>query len=59
MLSQFSALFADKGMNIQNMLNKNKKENAYTIMDIDGEVSDDIENAIASIDGVLRVRVIR
>ncbi|MBQ2696503.1 MAG: phosphoglycerate dehydrogenase [Clostridia bacterium] len=59
MLSQFSSLFADKGLNIQNMLNKNKKENAYTIMDIDGDVSDDIEKTIAAIDGVLGVRVIR
>ncbi len=59
MLSQFSAIFAEKHLNIQNMLNKNKKENAYTIMDIDGEVSDDVESTIAAIDGVLRVRIIR
>ena len=59
MLSQFSALFADKGLNIQNMLNKNKKENAYTIMDIDGDVSEEIEKTIQAIDGVLCVRVIR
>ncbi len=59
MLSQFSALFAEKGLNIQNLLNKNKKENAYTIMDIDGAVSEDIEKALCEIEDVLRVRVIR
>ncbi len=59
MLSQFSSIFAEKHLNIQNMLNKNKQENAYTIMDICGEVPEDVEATIAAIDGVLKVRVIR
>ncbi len=59
MLSQFSAIFAEKHLNIQNMLNKNKQENAYTIMDICGDVPEDVEATISAIDGVLKVRVIR
>ncbi len=59
MLSQFSSVFAEKHLNILNMLNKNKKENAYTIMDIDGDVASDIEEKIKNIEGVLRVRVLR
>ncbi|MBR5236849.1 MAG: phosphoglycerate dehydrogenase [Clostridia bacterium] len=59
MLSQFSALFAEKQLNILNMTNKNKKEAAYTIMDIDGDIAGDIEEKLNAIDGVLRVRVLR
>ena len=58
MLSQFSAIFAAKGLNIVNMINKSKKENAYTIMDIEGDVSDDVAKEIKAIEGVLGARVI-
>lgn len=57
MLSQFSSLMAEKKLNILNMMNKNKGENAYTIMDIDGTVDADIENTLSKIEGVLGVRV--
>ena len=58
MLSQFSAVMADNHLNIVNMINKSKKENAYTIMDIDGEVSESIIAAISEMDGVLAVRAL-
>ena len=58
MLSNFSKIVADKGINIVNMLNKSKKENAYTIMDVEGNVTDDIVDAISAVDGVNSVRVI-
>ena len=58
MVSSFSAIVAERGMNILNMLNKSKKENAYTIMDVEGDVAEDVKTAIAAIDGVLAVRVI-
>lgn len=58
MLSQFSAVFAEKHLNILNMMNKNKGENAYTIMDIDGAVADDMEEKLQAIEGVLGVRIL-
>jgi len=57
MLSQFSSLMAEKHLNILNMMNKNKGENAYTIMDIDGNIDAEIEEKIKGIDGVLGVRI--
>lgn len=59
MLSQFSAIMAEKHLNILNMTNKNRKENAYTIMDIEGSVDDAAEEKLNSIDGVYRVRILR
>lgn len=59
MLSRFSAVMAEKHLNIVNMLNKSKKENAYTIMDIDGEVTGDMIASISEMEGVLGVRIIK
>ena len=58
MLSQFSSIIADKHLNIVNMINKSKKENAYTIMDIDGEVTGDMIASISELKGVLGARII-
>ena len=46
-------------MNIALMTNKSKKEYAYTMIDVDSEVSADLEEQLTSVDGVLKVRVIR
>ncbi len=59
MLSNFSTIVAENGLNIVNMLNKSKKENAYTIMDVEGNVNDSIKDAVSAIDGVNSVRVIQ
>ena len=59
MLSQFSAIVSDEHINIVNMLNKSKKDAAYTIMDIDGDASAEIEKKILAIDGVLKIRIIK
>lgn len=58
MLTRFSASVADSGLNISHMLNKSKKDYAYTIMDVDGKVSDDTVEKIKAVDDVLAVRVI-
>ena len=57
-LSSVSSLFADKGINIENLINKSKGDNAVTVVEVMGEVADDIVNAVNAINGVVRVRVI-
>lgn len=49
---------AVSGLNIENMINKSKKEYAYTMLDVDGTVGDDIVSAIEAIAGVIKVRTI-
>jgi len=59
-LTQISDKFAQKGVNIENMINKSKKDFAYTVLDIiEGNVGDDILKELEAIDGIVRVRVIR
>jgi D-3-phosphoglycerate dehydrogenase len=59
MVSQISSLLASEGFNIANMLNRNKAEIAYNIIDIDHKADPAITEKIAAIKGVIMVRVIQ
>ena len=59
MLTQFTGLFASKGVNVSEMVSKSRGDYAYTILDISTAASQDVADAIAKIDGVVRVRVIK
>jgi D-3-phosphoglycerate dehydrogenase len=56
MLGQISTAVAAAGLNIHNMLNKSKREMAYTLVDVDSSVPPDVLRGIAAIKGVLMVR---
>ena len=58
MVSQISALLAHEGLNISNMLNRNKDEIAYNIIDIDGSVPAVVKDLISAIEGVIMVRIL-
>ena len=55
-ISQISALVAEEGLNIENMLNRSRKEYAYTIIELNGVVPSAALEKIEKIDGILRVR---
>lgn len=58
-ISQITASLAGFGLNIENMLNKSKKDYAYTMIDAcSGDVTADVVSSINNIDGVIKVRVI-
>ena len=57
-LTKITAAVADEGLNIENMTNKSKGENAYTVLDVSSTPSDDAIARIASVEGINRVRVI-
>ncbi len=59
MLTQFTGVFAKDGINVPDMVSKSKGDYAYTILDIDEPVTDKIVDDIKTIDGVVRVRVIK
>ena len=54
-ITQVTAAVSDKGANIENLVNKSKKDLAYTMLDVNGDV--DIE-AIKAVDGVVNVRIL-
>ena len=59
MIGQFTKILADDNMNIADMTNKSKGEYAYTMIDIDSDVTDSVIEDLTKVNDVLRVRVIR
>ena len=58
MMGQITAVLSEEGINIADMLNRSKGENAYNIIDIDGEISQESVERFRAIEGVTMVRVI-
>ena len=56
MVGQFTQSLSN--YNIAGMANQSRGEYAYTIMDIDSDIHDNIENVLKNIDGVIKVRII-
>jgi D-3-phosphoglycerate dehydrogenase / 2-oxoglutarate reductase len=58
MVGQISTCLAAAGLNIADLLNKSSGELAYTLIDTDGTVSEELLARIRRIEGVLAARVI-
>lgn len=59
MITQFTAAFGIKGINISDMTNKSRGEVAYTMIDVESTPTAEIIEALEKIDGVFRVRVVK
>ncbi|MBE9527217.1 MAG: phosphoglycerate dehydrogenase [Proteobacteria bacterium] len=58
MLGQISSILADAGLNISDMVNKSKNDLAYTIVDVNAPVAEQVIETLSAIEGVLAVRVL-
>ncbi|WP_298751138.1 phosphoglycerate dehydrogenase [uncultured Serinicoccus sp.] len=58
MIGQITATLADAGLNVAEFTNKSKGEVAYTLVDVEGEVQDDLKDSILAIEGIIRARKI-
>jgi D-3-phosphoglycerate dehydrogenase len=58
MVGQISTCLACAGLNIADLLNKSRGEYAYTLIDADGAVSEDLIRRVARIEGVLAARIV-
>ena len=45
-------------LNIENMVNKGKKDVAYTMLDVTGDVTDTLADELRGIDAAIRVRIL-
>ena len=59
MISRFSTVLGDNGINITDMMNKSKGEVAYSMFDIETPVTEEIVKELESVEGVFRVRVVK
>lgn len=59
MISTFTTIFGESGLNIANIINKSKKDVAYTMIETDSVPSDEMIEKISSTEGVTRVRLFK
>ncbi len=58
MLGQISHQLGQAGCNIAHMINDSRGDLAYTLVDVDGTVDQNVAGRLQAIDGVLKVRVL-
>lgn len=58
MIGQITAVLADFGLNVAEFTNRARGDYAYTLVDVEGQVEDDLKTSILAIDGVIRARKI-
>ena len=58
MVGQISSCLAAARLNIADLLNKSRGEYAYTLIDVDGALGEELLSQIVSIEGVLAARLI-
>ena len=58
MLTQIMSTLSDDGINVENMTNKSKKDYAYTLVDVNTRITDQVADELRAIPGIIRVRVL-
>lgn len=58
MLGQISTALGEADLNIEDMYNKAQGDLAYTLVDVEGKITDQVLERIKGIEGVLSIRVI-
>jgi len=59
MIGQFTSILGNAGVNIDAIANKSRGDFAYTLIDTDSKIPDDVIAALKASQAVLRVRVIK
>ncbi|KAF0226848.1 MAG: D-3-phosphoglycerate [Erysipelotrichaceae bacterium] len=59
MVSAITTILGEHKLNIATMQNMSKKGWAYTMVDVDGKLSEQIVDSLSKIEGVVKVRVIK
>lgn len=59
MITKFTATFGDAGINITDMVNKSRGERAYTMLDLESVITEEMVEKLKNIKGVIRVRVVK
>ena len=58
-IGKYSTILGNADINIEDMTNKSKGDYAYTLLDIDTPVTDEVVEQLKAIEGVLKVRVVK
>lgn len=58
-ISKITSVLGEAGINIEEMSNKSRGDYAYSLLDIDKSADDSVIDKLASIEGVIKVRVVK
>ena len=58
MIGNITSILANKGINIEDMLNKSKNDIAYNIIDLSGDINQTLVQEIEKLEGVIFARII-
>ena len=58
MLTQIMSTLSDDHINVENMTNKSRKDYAYTIVDVNTRLTDEVADELRAIPNMIRVRVL-
>ena len=59
MIGQYTSVLGAADVNVSDMTNKGKGDYAYSLIDVDSPVTEDVVEKLKSIDGVLKVLIIK
>lgn len=59
MITAFTSIIGESGVNIAEMANKSKGDVAYTMFDLDSPAAEDIAEKLRAVEGVFRVRIVK
>ena len=59
MIGQYTSALGDADINVSDLTNKGRGDYAYSLIDVDSPVTDDVVEKLKAIDGVLKVRIIK
>ncbi len=59
MITAFTSIIGESGVNIAEMANKSKGDVAYTMFDLDSPAAENIAEKLRAVDGVFRVRIVK
>lgn len=59
MIGQYTSALGNANINVSDLTNKGRGDYAYSLIDVDSPVTDDVVEALKAIDGVLKVRIIK
>ena len=59
MIGQYTSVLGAADVNVSDMTNKGKGDYAYSLIDVDSPVTEDVVEKLKAIDGVLKVRIIK
>jgi D-3-phosphoglycerate dehydrogenase len=59
LIAKYTTILGDAAINVSDMTNKSRGDYAYSLIDVDSEVTSDVVDKLSSIPDVIRVRVVK